>query len=154
MFSDNFKFDQHIDAITKKANQQLGIIARVFKNKNIQTFVPLCKTFVRPFLEYNSVIWSPYTCTKQNEKKIENFQKKMCKMISDLRSLPYEENLRRTKLLTLRARSIKHQPVGLLIFKIKNKSIDLRFIDFLRHHRTRGNIFKLMIPKSCQKCFC
>ena len=60
-FTDKLKFDDHIDAIVKKANQQLGIIARVFKSKNIETMIPLYKTFVRPFLEYNSLIWSPYT---------------------------------------------------------------------------------------------
>ena len=74
LFSVNFKFDHHIDSIVRKANQQLGIISRVFKNKNSQTILPLYKTFVRPFLEYNSVIWSPYTI--QNDKKLKEYKKR------------------------------------------------------------------------------
>ena len=61
-FSDKFNFNDHIDAIVNKANRKIGIMAHVFKNRNTQTLLPLYKTFVRPILQYNSVIWSPYTC--------------------------------------------------------------------------------------------
>ena len=59
-FPVNLKFDEHVDSIVKKANRQLGIMARVFKARNVETIIPLYKTFVRPILEYNSVIWSAY----------------------------------------------------------------------------------------------
>ena len=85
--------------------------------------------------------------------KIERIQKKMCKLIYDLRSLTYQEKLKKLKLLTLRTRRIQHQLT--LVFKMKNKIIDLPFDDFFRknsYNRTRGNVFKLMIPKSKRKC--
>ena len=63
IFTDKFKFKDHMDAVINKANRHLGIIARVFKYKNPQTIAPLYKSFVRPLLEHNSIIWSPYTNT-------------------------------------------------------------------------------------------
>lgn len=59
IFNNKLKFDTHIDTIVKKANRQLGIIAKVFTSRNPVTIIPLYKTFVRPHLEYNSIIWSP-----------------------------------------------------------------------------------------------
>jgi hypothetical protein len=150
LFSSNFKFNKHIDSIVKKANQQLGIIARIFKNKTVQTIVPLYRTFVRPFLEYNSIVWSPYT--KKNELKIEKIQKKALKLIYELRHLTYQEQLKRTKLMSLRARRIRHQLI--VVFKMKNRTIDLSFEDFFQkciNNKTRGNIFKLRLPKTKTK---
>ena len=46
----NLEFNEHIDTIVKKANRQLGIIGRVFKARNMDTILPLYKTFVRPIL--------------------------------------------------------------------------------------------------------
>ena len=93
-FTDKFKFNDHIDTIVKKANQQLGIISHIFIQKNAETIIPLYKTFVRPFLEYNSVIWSPYT--KSDEEKIEKIQKKMAKMIRVLRPFSYQQKLKKS----------------------------------------------------------
>ena len=147
LFSVKLNFHEHIHSVVKKANRQLGIITRVFKDRNFDTIVPLYKTFVRPLLEYNSIIWSPYL--KQHDQKIESVQMKMCKLLVRLSSLSYKEKLKKVKLLTLRARRIKHQLMT--VYKIMNHDIDLCFDDyFQKSHfkKTRGNVFKLSIPKS------
>ena len=61
LFSTKLKFDEHIQVIANKANKQLGLITKVFSSKDPQVIISLYKTFVRPHLEYNSIIWSPYT---------------------------------------------------------------------------------------------
>ena len=150
LFSTNFKFDDHIHLITKKANRQLGIIAKVFSSRTPQIIVPLFKTFVRPHLEYNSIIWSPYT--KNNDKLIEKIQKRMCNILYGARSSNYQEKLKKAGLLSLRARRIRDQLIN--VYKLKNKMIDLDFEDFFlksKCKKTRGNAFKLMIPKSKTK---
>ena len=60
LFPVNLKFDEHIDNIVKQANRQLGVIARVFKTRNMDTIIPLYKAFVRPLLKYSCVIRSLY----------------------------------------------------------------------------------------------
>ena len=76
LFSSNFNFNDHMDTIFSNANRQLGIIAHVFKHRNLKTVVPLYKSLVRPLLEYSSVVWSPYTCTKKYIQKLESIQEK------------------------------------------------------------------------------
>ena len=139
-----------MDTITKKANQKLGVIARVFKHKNSKNIIPLYKAFVRPLLEYNSVIWSPNT--KKYDKKIEKVQMKMLKLLSDLGDLPYQQKLKKVNLLSLHARRIQQQLI--IMFKMKNNLIDLCFDDFFQRNsysKTRGNSHKLVIPKSKTK---
>ena len=151
MFCTNFKFDQHISLIAKKANKQLGIIRKVFSRRKPETIISLYKTFVRPHLEYNSIIWSPYT--RKNEKIIENVQKRLCNMIYGFHnSLSYQEKLKRANLLSLKARRIKQDLI--LVYKIKSNLMDLHFEDFFKKalcKKTRGNFFKLQIPKSKKK---
>ena len=76
----------------------------------------------------------------------------MCNIIYGTRSSSYQDKLKKANLLSLRARRIKHQLITL--FKIKNKMIDLDFNDFFQKHeykKTRGNVFKILIPKSKSK---
>ena len=84
-FPVNLKFDEHVDIIVKKANRQLGIIARIFKARNVETIVPLYKTFACPMLEYNSLIWSPYM--RKHKHKIKRIEIKMYKLLHNMRSV-------------------------------------------------------------------
>ena len=151
VFSTKSKFDDHIHLISKKANRQLGIITKVFSSRKPEIIIPLYKSFVRPHLEHNSVIWSPYT--KKNENTVEKIQKRMCNLIYGTRnSLSYQDKLKLSNLLSLRARRIRNSLI--MLFKMKNKMIDLDFENFFdenRYRKTRGNIFKLVIPKSNTK---
>ena len=54
------RFNNHINAITSKAQSRVGIIFRSFVTKEIRLFKLAYTTFVRPLLEYNSAIWSPH----------------------------------------------------------------------------------------------
>lgn len=152
LFSNKFDFSEHIDSIVKKANQKLGIIARVFRNKNPANIIPLYVSFVRPYLEYNSIIWSPIT--KKHDHKIEKIQEKMLKLFPKMNAekITYQQKLKQAMLLSLRARRIRQQLM--IMFKMKKGLIGLQFEDFFqtnRYTRTRGNLFKVNIPKSRSK---
>ena len=150
VISDKFKFDTHIDSIVKKANKQLGIITKIFKSKSPSIIIPLYKTFVRPHLEYNSTIWSPYT--KKNIKKIEKVQKRMCNIIYGARSMSYSQKLKKSNLLSLQVRRIKDQIIN--VYKIKHNLMDLDFDEFFsknKYEKTRGNAFRLTFQKSKSK---
>ena len=147
LFSNDLKFVEHIDVAVKKANRQLGIISKVFKSREPRIILPLYKSFVRPILEYNSLIWSPKF--KKDEEKIERVQKRMCNLMCGLPSLSYLDKLNKVNMSTLKARRIQHQL--LFMFKMKKNVIDLNFDDFFsinENKRTRGNIFKLLLPKT------
>ena len=124
--SSPFKFNKHINLMVSKAYAKLGIINKVFKFKNKYAILRLYKSFVRPILEYASLVWSPYTVTYIN--KIEKVQKRMCRMIPELNGLPYQEQLEALELLSLQARRLRYQLI--FLFKMHKGLIDLHFSDY------------------------
>ena len=53
------RFNNHVNAISSKAQSRVCIIFRSFLTKDISLLKLAYTTFVRPLLEYNSAIWSP-----------------------------------------------------------------------------------------------
>ena len=82
----------------KKANQMTGHIYRTGTHRSVQTVVPLYKALVRPYLEYYSLVWSPYL--KKHIISVDNVQRRVTKMIPTISALTYEERLKRTGLIT------------------------------------------------------
>ena len=58
--SDKLKWSNHIDSIVAKASASAYQILKCFKSNNIWILLRLSKTYVRPKLEYNTPVWSPY----------------------------------------------------------------------------------------------
>lgn len=85
LFISNLDFSKHIDKIVAKANSMLGFIKRLVSDfSDPYTLKTLYISFVRPVLEYASVIWSSsYGC---HSDRIESIQKKFLKFA--LRRLP------------------------------------------------------------------
>jgi len=50
----------HIGEIVRKAHQRANAILRCFETRDKELLVRTFTTYVRPLLEYNSVIWSPH----------------------------------------------------------------------------------------------
>ena len=71
MFNDN-----------KKANCVLGMIEGNIKCKNAAIFMKLCKSLVRPGLDYCIEAWSPYH--RKDIKVVERVQKQATKMVMDV----------------------------------------------------------------------
>ena len=51
---------EHVNNITVKAHQRANAILRCFASHDNKLLVRAFTTYVRPLLEYNSVVWSPY----------------------------------------------------------------------------------------------
>ena len=62
-------------------------------------------TYVRPLLEFSSVIWSPHT--KKDINRIESVQRKFTRAVCNLRGCTYEERLLNLGLDSLLCRRIK-----------------------------------------------
>ena len=62
IISEDLKWTNHINNITKKANQTLGFLKRNIRVHNNLKAIPY-KILVRPQWEYVSTLWSPYTAT-------------------------------------------------------------------------------------------
>jgi len=51
----------HLCDIAAKAHKRASLIHRYFVSRNTDLLIRAYKVYVRPLLEYNSVIWSPST---------------------------------------------------------------------------------------------
>jgi len=56
----DLSFSMHVKNIVAKAHQRANAIHRCFISRNTNLLVRAYLTFVRPLLEYNSIIWSPH----------------------------------------------------------------------------------------------
>ena len=54
---------------------------------------------IRPLLEYNSVVWSPYL--KQDVERLENVQRRFTKRLIGLKHVDYAERLQQLNLHSL-----------------------------------------------------
>ena len=59
-FTTDLKSAAHCKGIYSKANRMLGLISRTIKYKNPAVLTTLCKSLVRPHLEYCSTTWNPH----------------------------------------------------------------------------------------------
>ena len=136
-------FNNHVNEVTNKAFQRLGLINKIFVNKTQACIVQLYKSFVRPLVEYSSIVWCPYT--DMNIAKVERIQKRMTKMFPSLRHLPYRDRLESLGLLSLRARRLRFQLI--YAFKMYQRKSDNCFLDFFTFSKasnTRGHCAKLI----------
>ena len=72
-------WNTHIDATVKKANQVRCFLQRNLRSCNSEIKAQSYKIYVRPILEYGSIVWDPYTET--NIKKLEMVQRKAARFI-------------------------------------------------------------------------
>jgi len=64
---------QHIGEITAKAYRRANCILKCFASRDNDLYVHAFVVYVRPILEYNSVVWSPWL--KQDIDQIEKVQR-------------------------------------------------------------------------------
>ena len=77
--SQNISWSKHIDIITCKANSILAFLQRNLSQCSLRVKSLAYFTYVRPVLEYASVVWSPFT--QSNIDKIEKVQSKAARLI-------------------------------------------------------------------------
>ena len=85
-----------------KANTLVGLIRRIISYLDGELFRKLFPSFVRPHLEYAQAVWHPDVL--KHKRMIENVQIRATKLVDGMKSLPYEDRLRKLNLPTLEFR--------------------------------------------------
>ena len=150
MISDNLKWDKHVNFVYKKAVSRSYNIMKSFATKNIWTLKKLFTTYIRPTVEYNTCVWSPYL--KKDVYKIECVQKQFTRWAFLRCGIPftsYEDRLAKIGLQSLEDRRIRSDLK--LMFRIVYGLVDLKFDDFFcfnhSDYQLRGNRIKIF-PKA------
>jgi hypothetical protein len=105
LMTEDGKFSKHVKFIAKTAYFKMSTIFKIFQSKNIQLLKKAYISYVRPSLEYCSIIWSPYYI--QDINLIERVQKYFTKRILGKLKLTYPERLKYLAIDSLEERRIK-----------------------------------------------
>ena len=100
--SDTMKPSIQCERAARDANAALGMIMRSFHYRTKDILIPLYKTFVRPKLEFAVSAWRPWQ--QGDIDQLEKVQKRMLRMVSNVRGGDYEDRLRMVGLTTLEER--------------------------------------------------
>jgi hypothetical protein len=98
-------FEQHICNIVSKARQRVSILFRGFVTRNLYVMRQAFVSYIRPILEYNSIVWNPSPIFLID--LIEHVQRNFSKRIPSLSSLPYPERLALLDLEPLELRRLR-----------------------------------------------
>ena len=106
------------------------------------SFITCIFTYVRPILEFNSVVWSP--TLKCDIDSLERVQRRFTKRLPGMEFLSYTDRLIKVGLITLELRRLHYSLI--MCYKIVFGIIDLEFDDFFvisPLSTTRGHSYKL-----------
>jgi ribonucleases P/MRP protein subunit RPP40 len=142
----DLRFTTHINTIVTKARARANLIHRCFISKDPETLMRAFTTYVRPILEYASVIWSPYRVGEI--KQIESVQRTFTKRIAGLASKTYDSRLKLLGLDSLETRRLKQDL--LYTYKIVFGAVNVDYADMFNLNNflpTRGHSYKLFVQR-------
>ena len=126
----NLKWTEHITKIKNKAMQKCYQILRSFTSKNIWILLRAYITFVRPLLEYGSIIWNPHP-GRPDSKLVESVQRYFTKKICQRCSIPFSSYEDRIYKLNLKTLEYRRKEIDLvMVYKMMNNLVDIRQEDF------------------------
>ena len=139
LVSSDLKWSSHISSITHSASVTSYQFRKFIKSKNIWTWIQLYKTYIRPKLEFNTTIWSPFLLKDIN--KLESIQRKFTKFAFKKCSIPFENyksRLYMINMLSLKSRRIFFDLI--LMYKIINNISDLTFDNYFQLIKTNYSL--------------
>ena len=143
----DLRFSHNVNKIVSKAHKRANLILRCFITRDILSLTNAFKVYVRPILEYCSVVWCPHLV--KDIDSIEKVQRRFTKRLPGMNNMTYYQRLRALGLESLELRRIR---IDLLFtYKIMFGLVDLNRSDFFElsatdNRLTRGHRYKLMIP--------
>ena len=115
---------------------------------DVDMFLPLYKTLVRPHLEYANCVWSPFL--RKDINRLEKVQRRATKIIPTLADLPYADRLKELNLPTLSYRRLRGDMIQL--YKILNGMNDMKTCDLFEmkdyHLDLRGHNQRIQKPRA------
>jgi hypothetical protein len=144
--SHDLSFNSHINKIVAKAHQRGSTFFRGFTSRNPLLVRKAFITYVRPLLEYNSIIWNPTQIHLID--LLESVQRKFTKRIPSLSTLTYPERLHKLDLLSLELRRLHFDLIN--YYKILNSllpgNLKSHFIEYLPKLSSRSSMPYLQQP--------
>ena len=145
-YTNKLSFHQYIESKVRSAKARCNYILRAFISKDPIFLFKIFSIYIRPILEYATVIWSPLE--KKLIQKVEAVQKQFTYRSfkrAKTRYFNYENRLRilKTKSLQARRDNINLTTMNMIVHKKVNVSINNLFDPSLSIGRTRRHKFSI-----------
>ena len=133
--------DDHINQITSKMYYLLANMKIAFTYIDADMVRKIITTYIRPTLEYASVVWNPHL--QKDVNKLERIQRAATRWVPELRDLSYEERLKVLNLPSLEAR--RTRGAFITLYKCATGMIEIDKQDFIQfsNRTTRGHSKKI-----------
>ena len=145
----DLSFQTHINSIVAKAIQRNSTFFRGFVSRSLNLCRKAFVTYIRPLLEYNSVVWNPTVIYLID--LVESVQRRFTKRILCLSNLTYTDRLARLGLESLELRRLRFDLIN--YFKVLNDMSPIVSTDHFLIHRpitsSRSSMPLLQKPLRC-----
>ena len=102
LITSDLKAGEQCMAVYGKANRMLGLIKRMWVDKDRKALLALYQSIVRPHLEYSCSAWTPH-CVNDRE-VLEKIQHRFTRLFKDLQDVDYLQRLDCLGLCTIKER--------------------------------------------------
>ena len=140
--------EDHINEIARKMYNLLANMKVAFTYVDANMVKKIITTFIRPTLEYASVVWNPHL--QKDITKLERIQRAATRWIPEFRGLSYEERLKALDLTSLKAR--RERGALITFYKCVTGIIEIDKEDFIQFNKrdTRGHKKKIQVKQGCK----
>ena len=144
------KFSSHIQNISKIGYLKSRLILSIFQSKNTELLLRAYKAYIRPVLEYCSVVWSPYLI--KDISVLEKVQKRFTKKILKDKSLSYCKKLELLNLESLEERRVRTDLIEAFksLYRFQSRNPDEFFAPSLNPRKV-NNLFINFSRTDCRK---
>ena len=139
LFSPTLKFSLHCASLARKALSRCSLIFKTFISTDAETLLLAFKVYVRPLLESDTPVWSPYLY--KDIKTIESIQRLFTRRLFYRLGFEYQNYLCRMNYLNLK--SLEYRRVFndlVMVYKILNKVVDLQSETLFSEKRSKYNL--------------
>ena len=145
LIDNKLRFSTHINKIVGRAHKRANLILRCFTRRDPVLLMSAFNVYVRPILEYCSIIWNPHLL--KDIEAIENVQRRFTKRLPGMQNFTYHQRLVSLSLDSLELRRIRLDLI--YTYKIVFGLCDLRMTDFFSKATCltlRGHQHRLYLP--------
>jgi hypothetical protein len=123
ILTSSLKWQPNTAKITSKATSITFLILRAFGTHCIEPYILAYQTYVRPILEYNTVVWN--SINPEEVRKIEKVQKLFTRKLLQRLNIKYDNYKDRLRILNLETLELRRLHYDLItIYKIMNNLVD------------------------------
>ncbi len=126
--------EDNVVSAANKARRMLFYLKRSFAALTPSIFLPLYKTFIRPYLKFSIQATHPIIC--RDAKALEKVQKLALKFLKGLRHVPYEAALKQLRLFSRTHRRIRGDLIAM--FKITHGLLEFPMASIFAHPTRKG----------------